>query len=71
MCQLVVKRRYGEFSCVLDVERIEGGLLWNSMVVRVIDGLMQDFDGFRCCNWIQLENEELNGGWCEPGRKIG
>ena len=45
MCQLVVKRRYGEFSCVLDVERIEGGLLWNSMVVRVIDGLMQDFDG--------------------------
>ena len=71
MCQLVVKRRYGEFSCVLELEIIRVKVLKNPLMVRVIDSLMQDFDGFRCCNWIQLENEELNGGWCEPGCKIG
>jgi len=45
MCRFVAKRRYRDFRGVLNVERIGGDLLWNSMAVRVIDGLMQDFDG--------------------------
>ena len=40
MCQLVVKRRYGEFWGVLELEIIRVKVLKNPLMVRVIDSLM-------------------------------